>query len=74
MSAATTVDDKNVATLHCLLLYVDDVTKIDGNVPTKNVEKFANVVEWISLTQASDASFKLDRVRRYVFFGALVSS
>ena len=73
MSAAMTVDDKSVATLHCLLLYVDDVTKVDGHLATKNEEKFVNVVEWITLTQASDTSFKLDRVRRYVFFGALVS-
>jgi len=69
-------DDK---TLNVLLQYVDDVDKIEGaNSKKKTVDsgssssQFANVVEWISLSESSNSTFKLDRVRRFVFYGALV--
>ena len=72
-------DDKGNKTLHALLQYVDDVDKIEGAKSTKkNVDsgssssQFANVVEWIALTESSNSTFKLDRVRRFLFCGALV--
>ncbi len=78
-SAKVSTDDKGNKTLNVLLQYVDDVDKIEGaNSKKKTVDngssssQFANVVEWISLTESSNSTFKLDRVRRYVFYGALV--
>ncbi len=45
---------------------------MSGNVSKRNADKFVNVVEWISLVKSSETSLKLDRVRRFVFYGALV--
>jgi len=78
MSALTLVDEKGARTLHCLLQYVDEVGKISGSLSTKNVEnrsQFSNVVEWITLVESAEScisTWKLDRVRRFAFFGSLV--
>ena len=74
-SASISLDEKNVRTLNCLLVYVESVEKADPDAAAaKNGDKstLANVVEWISLVESPEPSFKLDRVRRYLFFGALV--
>ena len=80
MSALTLVDEKGARTLHCLLQYVDEVGKISGSLSTKNVEnrsQFCNVVEWITLVESAEScisTWKLDRVRRFAFFGSLVKN
>jgi hypothetical protein len=80
MSALTLVDEKGVRTLHCLLQYVDEVGKISGSLSAKNVEnrsQFCNVVEWITLVESAEScisTWKLDRLRRFAFFGSLVKN
>ena len=78
MSSLLSTDDKGLKSLHCLLVYVEEAHKIDGLSSKKKLEKgsqFINVVEWITLVESAEtciSTWKLDRVRRYVFFGALV--
>ena len=74
-SASISVDEKGVRTLNCLLLYVESIEKIDSGMAAKSADKstYANVVEWISLVESPEPTFKLERVRRFVFFGALVN-
>ena len=80
MSSLLSADDKGFKSLHCLLLYVEEAHKIDGVSSKKKLEKgsqFVNVVEWMTLVEFAEtciSSWKLDRVRRYVFFGALVTT
>jgi hypothetical protein len=53
--------------------YVEEQQKIEGLSSKQNGDKYANVVEWIGLAESPEMTFKLERVRRYVFFGALVT-
>lgn len=56
--------------VHCLLHYVEEKSKVDGLDPAKVSEKyqFVNVIEWMTFG-AEVECWGLERVRRFAFIG-----
>ena len=55
------------------MYYVEDKTKVDGLTKPETLPEsvnFVNVVEWMTFA-GNGTSWALDRVRRFVFQGAL---
>lgn len=73
-SAAVSSDDNGMKMIHCLLIYVEEISKVENSPTSDKGSQFANVVEWISLVESAEtciSTWKLARVRRYLFNGSI---